>query len=163
MSADGHAHSYTTTLTWTGNTGSGTSDYRAYSRDHVLTGPGKPEILASADTPFRGDATRWNPEDMLVASLSACHLLWYLHMCARAGIVVSAYTDNASGTMVMDPTGRGQFTEVTLRPQVTITDAARIADATALHAKAHELCFIARSVNFPVGHEPTVTADTAVA
>lgn len=164
MSAEGRTHRYATTLTWSDASGTGTTNYRNYSRDHVLAGPhGKPEIPASADVAFRGDPGRWNPEDLLVASLSACHQLWYLALCAQAGIVVTAYSDEADGTMVQDADGGGKFTEVTLRPRVTITDAARLAEATELHHKAAHLCFIARSVNFPVNHEPQVTAGTAVA
>ena len=147
-------HAYTATLTWTGNTGTGTSHYRAYSRNHELSAPGKPVLPGSSDPAFRGDGARWNPEQLLVASLSSCHLLWYLHLAAEAGIVVSAYTDAASGTMLEEPDGAGQFTEAVLRPVVTIRATDDAAKAHALHQAAHAKCYIARSVNFPVRVEP---------
>ncbi len=141
-------------VVWTGNTGQGTASYRAYSRSHEIGGEGKSgAILGSSDPAFRGDATRYSPEELLVASLSACHMLWYLHLCADAGIVVTAYTDEASGRMRED-----RFEEATLQPRVTITGAGRAAEATALHQAAHERCFIANSVRFPVACEPRVTA-----
>ncbi|MES2704478.1 MAG: OsmC family protein [Bacteroidota bacterium] len=146
-------HNYETTITWTGNNGTGTSDYRAYERSHTLTVNGKPDMLCSSDTPFRGDAAKHNPEDMLLASLSSCHMLWYLHLCADAGIVVTDYTDNAKGVMTETPGSGGKFTEVTLYPVVTITDDRRADEANQLHDKAHKFCFIANSVNFPVKHE----------
>lgn len=145
------AHTYRTTVTWTGNTGTGTSGYKAYARDHLITAPGKADAIAgSADPAFRGDPNRWNPEDLLVASLSACHKLWYLHLAAVAGVVVTAYEDAAEGVMVEDTTRGGCFTGVTLRPLVTITAASDPARARALHHDAHAKCFIANSVNFPV-------------
>jgi organic hydroperoxide reductase OsmC/OhrA len=118
---------------------------------------GKPELLASADKPFRGDPERWNPEDMLVASLSECHLLSYLHACVKAGVVVVSYRDRATGLMTEDGHGGGAFTEVVLRPEVVVADASMIEAAERAHAQAHEWCFIANSVNFPVRHEATVT------
>lgn len=148
-------HRYVTHLEWTGNLGTGTSSYRAYGRDHVHSAPGKPDIAGSSDPNFRGDATRWNPEDLLVASLSSCHQLWYLHLCSVAGIIVTAYTDAAEGDMKVGPDGGGEFTSVTLRPHVTIS-AGDPAKAHELHHEAHRLCFIARSVNFPVNCEPTI-------
>jgi organic hydroperoxide reductase OsmC/OhrA len=153
------AHEFRITTTWKGNLGSGTSDYRAYSRDHELSGSGKSApIPGSSDPVFRGDGSRYNPEEMLVASLSACHMLWYLHLCADAGIVVTAYADAAVGTMSENEDGSGQFTRVLLQPRVIIADAGRIADASRLHDEAHHLCFIARSVNFPVEHLPEIAA-----
>lgn len=154
-------HRYEVEVTWTGNTGSGTSGYRDYARDHDVTGvetPGKPVILGSADPAFRGDPQRWNPEELLVVSLSQCHMLWYLALCAKAGIVVTAYSDRPDGTMSENAEGSGIFTDVTLRPQVTITDGQRVREATELHHEAHRMCFIANSVNFPVSATPTVTA-----
>jgi organic hydroperoxide reductase OsmC/OhrA len=146
-------HRYELTLRWTGDTGSGTSDYRAYRRDHEVAGPGKPTILGSSDPAFRGDAARWNPEELLVASLAQCHLLWYLHLCAAGDVVVTDYTDRPIGTMAMDATGGGgQFTEVILRPAVTVADASMVKKALALHGEVGALCFVARSVNFPVQH-----------
>jgi organic hydroperoxide reductase OsmC/OhrA len=152
-------HNYQITVRWTGNLGAGTAGYRAYSRNHEIRSAGKNEaIAASSDSVFRGDPARYNPEELLVAALSSCHMLSLLHLCADAGIVVTEYADAASGTMVQNPDGSGQFTEVVLRPRMAITEPARIAEAEALHYRAHEVCFIARSVNFPVRHEPEVSA-----
>ncbi|RSM75512.1 OsmC family peroxiredoxin [Kibdelosporangium aridum] len=150
-------HDYRVTVTWTGNKGTGTSNYRAYGRDHTLSADGRPDILATADPAFRGDATRWNPEQLLVASLSDCHMLWYLHLCATSGVVVESYVDEAIGLMEMEKDGSGQFSEVLLRPQVVITNADKVDEARDLHHKAHQMCFIARSMNFPVRCEPTVS------
>lgn len=152
-------HTYHTDLHWTGNLGSGTSGYRAYSREHEIRVDGKPMLLGSSDPAFRGDPTRYNPEDLLVASLSACHMLWFLHLCADAGIVVTDYSDRATGTMVETADGGGRFSEVTLHPQVTVTKAEMIERAQALHEAAHRLCFIANSCNFPVRHEPMCQAE----
>lgn len=149
-------HKYSLQLTWTGNRGSGTSGYRDYDRAHTITIDGKPEIKGSSDPAFRGDATRYNPEELLVASLSSCHMLWYLHLCAEAGVVVTDYQDFASGTMKETPDGGGRFTEVTLFPTVTIAEANHRDLANQLHGRAHQLCFIANSVNFPVLHQPTI-------
>jgi organic hydroperoxide reductase OsmC/OhrA len=154
-------HRYTATVTWTGNTGEGTRTYRSYGRDHSLTASGKPAILGSSDPAFRGDASRWNPEDLLVGALAACHKLWYLHLCAVAGVVVVAYVDTARGEMVEDAERGGHFTQVTLRPQVTIAAGSDPARAHALHADAHTKCFIANSVNFPVTVEPTIVVAAA--
>jgi organic hydroperoxide reductase OsmC/OhrA len=149
-------HTYATRTEWTGNQGRGTADYRAYSRQHVISAPGKPDLPGSSDPAFRGDAARWNPEDLLVASLSSCHMLWYLHLCAEAKIVVLAYRDDALGTMVEDAEGGGHFSGAVLRPVATLAAGADAARAAALHEEAHRLCFIANSVNFPVAIEPTV-------
>jgi organic hydroperoxide reductase OsmC/OhrA len=152
-------HHYRITTTWTGNLGAGTRDYHAYSRDHEIAIPGKSAPLpGSSDAAFRGDPARYTPEELLVASLSTCHMLWFLHLCADAGIIVTEYEDAASGAMSENAEGSGEFTRVILRPRARITDSSRIAEAIALHARAHELCFIARSVNFPVEHEPVVLA-----
>ena len=150
-------HHYAIDTSWTGNLGAGTQDYRAYTRDHEISAERKSTTVAgSSDKAFRGDAARYNPEELLVASLSACHMLWFLHLCAEAGIVVTDYRDSASGTMVEHKDGSGEFTRVTLRPHVLIASPERIAEATELHAKAHRMCFIARSVNFPVEHQPVI-------
>ena len=149
-------HRYDVGLTWTGNEGSGTSSYRAYGRSHRLSGDGKPDIAGSSDPHFRGDPSRWNPEELLVAALSACHQLAYLHLCATAGIVVTAYEDAAEGVMAEEPGGAGQFKSVVLRPKVTVAKGADTEKAKALHHDAHAVCFIARSVNFPVTHEPVI-------
>ena len=152
-------HQYRVTTTWTGNLGAGTSDYRAYSRNHEIKILGKrAPIPGSSDRAFRGDPARYTPEELLVASLSTCHMLWFLHLCADAAIVVIEYEDAATGTMAEHPDGSGEFTRVVLHPRVVITDPARIPDATSLHPRAHDLCFIARSVNFPVNHEPVIVA-----
>ena len=152
-------HSYELSLRWTGNTGSGTASYRAYGRDHEVSAAGKPVIAGSSDPAFRGDPQRWNPEELLVAALSQCHMLSYLHLAANAGIVVTAYGDTPSGTMNENPDGSGEFVEVLLRPEVTVADAAMSERATALHDDAEKLCFIARSVNFPVHHRPVTFVD----
>jgi len=147
-------HAYTVTVTWRGNTGTGTSGYRAYGRAHDVSVPGKPVIPASSDPAFRGDPSRYNPEELLVASISSCHMLWYLHLCSANGIVVQAYEDIAEGVMIEQPGGGGAFSEVVLQPEVTLAPGADLARAHALHADAHAKCFIANSVNFPVRHEP---------
>lgn len=148
-------HRYTARVRWTGNRGQGTRDYRAYARDHEIVLNGKPVILGSSDPCFRGDPARSNPEELLVGALSACHMLWYLHLCANAGIVVCTYSDEAVGTMMEDADGRGRFTEALLRPQVTI-DGGDVNVAVRLHEDAHRYCFIANSVNFPVRCEPQI-------
>ena len=150
------AHEYTVGIEWSGNRGSGTSGYRDYGRQLVVRAAGKShEIDGSADKTFHGDAERWNPEDLLGAALAQCHMLSYLHMAVRAGVVVTAYTDEAVGTMTQEGMG-GRFTEVVLRPVVTVADATMVDSARAAHADAYANCFIASSVNFPVRHEPTI-------
>jgi organic hydroperoxide reductase OsmC/OhrA len=153
-------HTYEVAVEWTGNTGTGTSGYRDYERSHVVRAEGRPAIDGSADRVFRGSAERWNPEQLLVAALSQCHLLSYLHVAADSGVVVVAYADEAVGTMAEDGKGGGAFTEVVLRPRVTVADAAMADRAHAAHERAHELCFIASSVNFPVRHEPRIDSAT---
>jgi organic hydroperoxide reductase OsmC/OhrA len=148
-------HRYESRLTWTGSTAS--LPFRNHDRSYQLDAPGKLAILGSSDKLFRGDVRRWNPEDLLVASLSACHHLWYMSLCAAAGIVVLAYEDAADGEMVEhDAGGAGQFVRVTLRPHVTLAVGSDQDKALALHETAHKNCFIARSVNFPVEHAPVV-------
>ncbi|MGN7976783.1 OsmC family protein [Microbacterium sp. 22195] len=150
-------HRYALTATWTGDRGSGTSGYRDYARDVTISIDGKPDLLASADRPFRGDPARWNPEDMLIAALAECHLLSYLHACVTAGVVVTSYRDEATGLMREDGRGGGAFAEVVLHPQVTVADPSMIEAAEQAHHQAHDWCFISNSVNFPVRHEATVT------
>lgn len=150
-------HRYRVSVEWTGNRGSGTDTYRSYARDHVIRVDGKVELAGSSDPMFHGDATRHNPEDLLVAALSACHMLAYLHMAVLAGVVVTAYIDTAEGRMTTEGEG-GRFTEVVLRPVVTITADSDARKATAAHAAAHDACFIANSVNFPVRCEPRIVA-----
>ncbi|QYG10676.1 OsmC family protein [Microbacterium sp. PAMC22086] len=151
-------HHYALTATWTGNTGTGTTGYRDYRRDVTIEVGGKPDLLASADKPFRGDPSRWNPEDLLLASLSECHLLSYLHACVTAGVVVVSYRDRASGVMREDGAGGGAFVEALLRPEVVVAEASMIEAAERAHAQANEWCFIANSMNFPVRHQATVSA-----
>jgi organic hydroperoxide reductase OsmC/OhrA len=154
-------HSYEVSVEWQGNRGTGTSDYRSYGREHSISAVGKPGIEGSADRAFRGNTERWNPEELLLAALSQCHLLSYLHVAASHGLVVTAYTDAASGVMEQTANGGGHFVSATLRPVVTIEGAddpeGLGALAQALHEEASEKCFIAASVNFPVLHEPVVT------
>ena len=152
----GKQHTYSLSVTWTGNTGSGTSRYNGYSRDYTVASPGKPDIAGSSDPAFRGDPKRYNPEDLLVVALSSCHMLSYLHLAAVGGVVVIGYVDDAGGIMTQDAKGSGAFTRVTLRPRVTITAASDPAKARELHHAAHEVCFIANSVNFPIGCEPEI-------
>ena len=148
-------HTYQTTTRWTGNLGTGTSGYREYSRNHEVMATGKAApVPCSSDPAFRGDASRYNPEELFVAALSNCHMLWYLHLCNDAGLVVTDYVDAAVGTMNENPDGSGEFTEVVLRPQVALADESRRAEADALHHRAHSLCFIARSVKCDVRCEP---------
>ncbi len=150
-------HSYELQVEWTGNTGEGTKTYRSYRRDYTITADGKPQIPGSSDPSFRGDSSRYNPEDLLVASLSACHMLSYLHLCAVNHLTVVNYSDAALGLMDENSDGSGQFTRVTLRPTVKILPGDDPVKAKALHDEAHHLCFIARSVNFPVNVAPTIT------
>ena len=146
----GKDHHYALSLTWTGNRGSGTSGYREYDRSFDLAVDGKPTLSGSSDPTFRGEADKWNPEEMLLSALSSCHMLSYLHLCADAEIVVLAYSDQAVGTMQLDRDGAGRFTSVTLRPRVRFEEGADLVKADQLHQMAHEKCFIANSVNFPV-------------
>jgi organic hydroperoxide reductase OsmC/OhrA len=150
-------HSYEISVAWTGNRGTGTSGYRAYERAHDVTAGGRPVIAASSDPLFRGDAGRWNPELELTAALAQCHMLWYLHLCAAAGVIVTSYTDDAHGTMAEAEDGGGRFTQVVLRPQVAVASPDMIDTAASLHKEANAKCFIANSVNFPVRHEPVIT------
>jgi organic hydroperoxide reductase OsmC/OhrA len=152
------AHRYTVEVTWTGNTGTGTSGYRDFSRDLEVRGDGKPVLPGSSDPTFRGDPGRYNPEELLVAALSQCHLLWFLHLAATAGVVVTGYTDHPEGTMTENADGAGEFTEVVLRPAVTVAEAGMVDAVPGLHERAHQMCFIARSVNFPVHHQPSTSA-----
>ena len=150
-------HQYRVLNRWTGNLGTGTSGYREYSRDHELGGGDKSRTISgSSDPAFRGDRTRYNPEELLVGALSACHMLWVLHLSADAGITILDYQDEALGEMAEHADGSGEFTRVVLRPRVKIAQADRVEDALAIHGKAHVVCALARSMNFPVEHEPEV-------
>lgn len=150
-------HQYHVTTVWTGNNGSGTDSYRTYERSHSIRVAGKPEIIGSSDPSFRGDPTCYNPEELFLASLSSCHMLWYLHLCAEAGVIVVDYTDEANGTMEETFEGSGSFIQVVLRPRVIVTSPDMIDKAISLHKKANQMCFIANSVKFPVLHEPEAT------
>lgn len=148
-------HHYQVSVTWTGNRGSGTESYKAYDRDFEIAAGSKPVISGSSDPAFRGDAQRWNPEDLLVASVSACHKLWYLHLCAEAGINVFTYSDRAEGAMREGK--HGGFTRIVLNPTITIRPGDDIQLAIELHHRAHEYCFIANSVNFEIACKPAIT------
>lgn len=145
-------------MVWTGNRGEGTTSPRAYARDHEVAAPGtpaKPVIPGSSDPAFRGDPERWNPEELLVAALAECHMLWFLHLCSTERVVVTGYRDSPVGTMVEDDDGGGRFSEVVLRPEVTLASPEMADKLDAIHDRAHHLCFVANSVNFPVRCEPT--------
>ena len=146
-------HFYKVGVKWTGNLGTGTSNYKAYSRNHLIQVEGKVPVESSSDPMFRGNPNRYNPEEMLVASLSSCHMLWYLHFCADAGIIVTSYQDEAEGIMIVESSGAGQFTEVILKPRISLANMQMMDQANALHKKANAYCFIARSCNFPVKHQ----------
>ena len=154
--ATGKIHSYPIRMRWTGNTGQGTADYSGYERAHEYSVEGKPVIPGSSDPAFRGDRTRYNPEELLVMALSSCHMLWFLHLCAVSKIAVIAYEDEAEGTMVEDAARGGFFTEVVLRPRVTLAAGSDPSGIDAIHERAHHLCFISNSVNFPVRIEARI-------
>lgn len=147
-------HRYNLTVKWTGNKGHGTFDSRLYGRDHKIMIANKPDIQGSSDSSFRGDKTKHNPEELLLAALSSCHMLWYLDLCADEGVVVVDYTDQAMGIMEERIDRSGHFIEVTLNPVVTVAESSMLKKANELHTRAHQLCFIANSVNFPVKHLP---------
>ena len=151
-------YNYLIKLKWTGNLGTGTQTYRDYSRDHVISVEGKPDLEASSDKAFRGNAERYNPEEMLVASVSSCHMLWYLHLCAVNGIIVIDYTDKAKGKLIENSDGSGRFEEIALYPTIVVSEKHMIEKALALHHDANKMCFIANSLNFPVKHFPMITS-----
>lgn len=151
-------HNYQLDITWTGNNGTGTSGYRDYERSYTVSGSNKVTIQSSSDPAFRGDKTKYNPEELLLAALSGCHMLSYLHLCATAGVIVIEYSDNATGVMVQSADGKGRFETVTLHPNVIVSDASMIQRANDFHKKASAFCFIANSVNFSVLHEPQTSA-----
>lgn len=154
-------HRYEIQMDWTGNTGQGTQTYRGYLRDHVITAHRKPPLPGSSDPAFRGDPSRYSPEDLLVASLSSCHMLWYLHLCSANQVVVTGYRDHAFGVMDETPDGSGAFSEVTLRPEVSLAPDSDRTKALALHEEAHRFCFIANSVKFPVKLEPRIAESSS--
>ncbi|WP_336733128.1 OsmC family protein [Chryseobacterium sp. VD8] len=149
-------HHYKITVCWTGNKGKGTSSYREYERSHDISAENKTIIQASSDPSFHGDKTKYNPEEMFLSSISSCHMLWYLHFCSEAGIIVTEYIDFATVIMTELENGSGHFTEVILHPEITVSDESMIEKAKELHQKANKFCFIANSVNFPVKHIPKV-------
>lgn len=151
-------HNYNVKVVWTGNEGEGTADYTAYKRDHTISVNGKADMHCSADTIFRGDGTKFNPEDFLVSSIATCHMLWYLHLCADAGVNVIEYSDEATGTLELFDTAPGRFTQVALHPHVVVEEESMVALAISLHDKAHEKCFISNSCNFPIAHNVTCIA-----
>jgi organic hydroperoxide reductase OsmC/OhrA len=155
-------HRYEVQVNWTGNDGEGTKTYRGYRRDHTIFANGKPEILGSSDPSFHGDPSRYNPEELLVASLSVCHMLWYLHLCSVSKVTVLEYRDGAWGVMEEHDDGSGEFVRVTLRPAVLVGTGDDQAKALALHHEAHRLCFIASSVKFPVDIRPEIREATAL-
>ncbi len=149
-------HAYSLYVNWTGNQGVGTKSYDSYSRDHTIQVMNKPLLQASSDPMFRGDASKYNPEELFVASLSTCHMLWYLHLCAMNGIVVEAYEDKAVGKLVLNQDGSGKFSEIVLHPTITITDLQKKELAEKLHIQAHQKCFIANSCNFEIAFQPVI-------
>lgn len=151
-------HEYKLSVKWTGNRGAGTVDYKTYDRAHTISSDGKPDLLGSAEPAYRGDAAKWNPEELLLSSLSACHMLWYLHLCAVNKIVVVDYQDTPTAIMETEKSGGGKFTKAAINPLIVITDSSRIEDAKKLHKEAHDKCFIAQSVNFPVEINPEIKA-----
>ena len=152
-------HSYTSAIRWTGNSGEGTAHYRAYTRDWEVAVPGKPVIPCSNDPLLGGNKGLMNPEDMLLSALSGCHMLWYLHLASDAGIVVTAYEDAPEGTGELEPSGAARFVKAVLRPRITVKPGADMERAHAIHHEIHKVCFIARSVNFPVEIEPVFTIE----
>jgi organic hydroperoxide reductase OsmC/OhrA len=154
-------HHYRADVVWIGNLGTGTSTYRAYDRSYEIRCAGKAPIMGSSDPAFRGNPSMHNPEELLVASVSACHMLWYLHLASTAGLVVIAYEDSVQGIMTEASDGSGRFTQMTLRPRVTLAAGGDSALAQRLHEPAHEKCFIANSVKFPIRVEPEITVASA--
>ena len=150
-------HNYKSTVEWTGNKGAGTFDYRSYSRSHIIMIEGKPNLQGSSDSSFRGEKDKHNPEDLFLASLSSCHMLWYLHLCSEAGVIVMKYVDHAIGIMEIRSDGSGQFKNVTLYPKIIISSASNLELAESLHAEAHSKCFIANSCNFKIDCNPNIT------
>tara|TARA_R110000868_G_scaffold392816_2_gene663593 strand:- start:580 stop:1077 length:498 start_codon:yes stop_codon:yes gene_type:complete len=155
--ANKHQHQYKTILEWTGNSGVGTSGYTFYERNYQMAVDGKPIIQGSSDPAFRGDSSKYNPEELFLVSISSCHMLWYLHLCSVNNIVVFDYDDQAEGIMTENKDGSGQFECVTLHPTVVVKDSLMVEQAKALHQQANEKCFIANSCNFEIGHEVEVT------
>jgi len=154
-----HEHTYKLTAVWTGNKGEGTKNVRNYDRSHTVSIQGKSELFLTTDNAAVGDKSKLNPEDLLVSALSSCHLLSYLYLCAMEGIVITSYTDNATGIMIEEASGAGSFKEVTLNPIFSVTDESMVERAIELHHKAHEICYIANSVNFEVKCNPSCNVE----
>lgn len=152
-------HNYSATIKWTGNKGKGTSNYKEFERSHIISINNKPTILCSSDPAFLGDKTKYNPEELLLTSLSSCHMLWYLHLCSESNIIVTNYIDNPTGIMIEKPNGSGYFSEVCLNPMIIVTENSMVEKAIEIHKKANELCFIANSVNFKVFHNPSFSTE----
>ncbi|WP_079736510.1 OsmC family protein [Salegentibacter salegens] len=149
-------HQYKLNLKWTGDEGKGTLNYKSYNRNYKISAEGKnSEINGSADPAFLGDKSKYNPEDLFLSSIAACHMLWYLHLCSTHKIIVVAYLDNATGVMEETSNGSGKFTEVSLNPMVKVTEESMISKANELHKEAGRMCFIANSCNFEIGYNPT--------
>jgi organic hydroperoxide reductase OsmC/OhrA len=155
-----HQHSYSLKAVWKGNSGTGTRDVKSYDRSHTISVKGKPDLHLTTDNPFVGDSSKLNPEDLLVAAISSCHMLSYLYLCAMEGVIVTSYKDNASGIMIEKASGGGSFESVTLNPVFTVSDSSMKEKAIALHHKAHDICYIANSVNFAVLCHPTCSSET---
>ncbi len=154
-----HEHHYKLTAVWTGNKGDGTKNVRTYDRSHTVSIDGKPELFLTTDNAAVGDKSKLNPEDLLVTAISSCHMLSYLYLCSLEGIVITAYIDNASGIMIEEADGSGKFKEVTLRPNFHVAEESMVERAIELHHKAHEICYIANSVNFEVKCVPSCKVD----
>jgi len=154
-------HIYDIEVMWTGNLGQGTKSYSSYSRNYSIAADGKPVIKASADSEFRGDPDKYNPEELLLAAISSCHMLWYLHLCSENDVIVDYYADSPQGNMSINEDGGGQFDSVILKPKITIVDENKKALAESLHARAHKKCFISNSVNFPIQIEPVIGSKTS--
>lgn len=154
-----HEHNYKLTAEWTGNKGDGTKNVRTYDRSHTISIQGKPDLFLTTDNPAVGDKSKLNPEDLLVSALSSCHMLSYLYLCSLEGVIITSYLDNATGIMIENESGGGKFKEVTLNPIVSVTEVCMVEKAIALHQKAHEICYIANSVNFEVKCNPTCTIE----
>ena len=149
-------HQYQSTILWTGNQGQGTKTYTTYERSYLIEAEGKSAIQGSSDPAFRGDKTKHNPEDLLVSAVASCHMLWYLHLCSENNVIVEEYSDTPQGIMIEEKSGKGYFEEITLNPIVVVSDKEMVEKAIDLHEQAHEFCFIANSVNFPIGLNPII-------
>lgn len=149
-------YTYDVQIVWTGNKGEGTKDYKSYDRSHTIKCHNKIEIFGSSDPAFLGDPKKWNPEEMLLASISSCHMLWYLHLCASNKITVHEYTDEASAIMETESNGKGKFTYALLKPRVVIQERDKEKLAKELHILAHDYCFIANSLNFKIELQPEI-------